>query len=179
MLLARLGRPEAINCINGLNQYGFAYEGEKDSWAHVSSRLNASFFAEAWDHAREIGQILNANTPPSNSQGSAPRPSSDGDSDMEHYPGDSNVCFLAPLLCFRSLNDICGASTARSSIRLFVRATITQRWRSLRAIANTTTTRTAAHFVLSFRTLVRCISRCICSYRAVVIVLPLSFILVV
>ena len=46
MLLARMGRPEVTNCINGLEQYAYAYEECADQAAEIRRIYNQAVAGE-------------------------------------------------------------------------------------------------------------------------------------
>jgi hypothetical protein len=45
-LLARLGRPEALNCIGGLDQYSYSYEEAGDQAADMKRIYNSARYGE-------------------------------------------------------------------------------------------------------------------------------------
>ncbi|KAI0662247.1 hypothetical protein C8Q70DRAFT_1051719 [Cubamyces menziesii] len=63
MLLARLGRPEVSNCINGLEQYSYAYEECADQAAEIKRIfLQAQAGETEWNHMASVAPRLGAPT---------------------------------------------------------------------------------------------------------------------
>lgn len=60
LLLARLGRQEVYNCIDGLNQNGYAYDGNLSCPPHFSlleilgTPDRNIYSTEAWTHAKQL-----------------------------------------------------------------------------------------------------------------------------
>ncbi|KAH9890013.1 hypothetical protein C8Q73DRAFT_747714 [Cubamyces lactineus] len=63
MLLARLGRPEVTNCINGLEQYSYAYEECADQAAEIKRIFQQAQAGEMeWNHMASVAPRLGTST---------------------------------------------------------------------------------------------------------------------
>jgi hypothetical protein len=64
-LLARLGRPEVSNCIDGLNQYSYAYEESGDQANEISRLFNRARMGELeLNHMASTSRVTVVPSPP-------------------------------------------------------------------------------------------------------------------